>query len=95
MGMCSLHRHNVKDETFTVLAGVVHLQVGDDVHVLKNGDSFRITPGTWHRFSNKENSHPKSPNAVPATILETSTHHDDLDVERAFPSMYLGPKDGE
>lgn len=73
---CSMHRHLVKDETFYVAEGVVLLEVGnlfDISHTLFPGDSYRITPGTWHRFSAPAGS---------AVIYEFSTRHDDADVER-------------
>lgn len=76
---CSLHRHIHKDETFSVLSGRCYLEFGDFKATLCVGDSRRIEPGTWHRFSNDR----YNPMCV---ILEVSTHHDDNDVERKEPS---------
>lgn len=78
---CSLHRHLIKDETFYVQSGIVLLESGEfpdalELCQLGHGDSTRIPPLTWHRFS----SH------TGATIIEFSTHHEDFDVERAEPS---------
>jgi D-lyxose ketol-isomerase len=83
---CSLHRHFVKDETFLVRVGEVVIEAIDpadnigDMRVYKKGESIRILPGTWHRFSHVRN--PDMPNQSPAMIEEISTHHDDADVER-------------
>jgi mannose-6-phosphate isomerase-like protein (cupin superfamily) len=51
---CSLHRHAIKDETFIVEYGFIHLEFDGKKRYLKPGDSQRIVPGTWHRFSNEE-----------------------------------------
>ena len=44
--------HVQKDETIYVLSGVLILEVGDSGEqvVLSEGDSYRITPKTIHRF---------------------------------------------
>lgn len=74
---CSLHRHEIKKETFIVQQGVVRLEQrgvrGEAIdEMLVEGDSRTIMPRTPHRFS----SH------TGATILEVSTHHSDSDVVR-------------
>ena len=74
---CSLHRHEIKKETFIVQAGVVRLEqrgVRGEVidEMLVEGDSRTIMPKTPHRFSSHNG----------ATILEVSTHHSDSDVVR-------------
>lgn len=77
---CSLHYHKVKDETFYVLTGTVHLEEEyPDRYprvwrVLIAGDSHRIYPGTPHRFY--------TTSQTGATVLEISTHHDEGDVVR-------------
>ena len=76
---CSLHRHFVKDETFYVLSGSCRLEFGDAVQVLEAGDTRRIYPGTFHRFSNRSEHI--------CVILEVSTFHSDDDVERLEPSQ--------
>jgi mannose-6-phosphate isomerase-like protein (cupin superfamily) len=69
---CSLHMHPVKDETFYVESGLVRLELGDETMILQAGDSARIRPGTWHRFTG----------LFPSIIFEFSTHHDETDVVR-------------
>ena len=74
---CSLHMHPVKDETFYVIGGTVELEVGNSPETVQSrklliGDSARILPGTWHRFSSR----------CGAAVVEFSTHHDDADVVR-------------
>ncbi len=73
---CSMHYHERKDETFYVDSGKVLLEynVGEifDEIILMQGDSKRIYPLQWHRFSGLENS----------VIIEISTHHEDLDSYR-------------
>lgn len=69
---CSLHAHKVKDEEFHVIEGHVRLERDDFVHYLSPGESLRISPSSFHRFSSAEG----------ALILEASTFHDDADVVR-------------
>ena len=79
---CSLHYHNVKDETFYLISGRFMLLTGlqgerYEKKILEPGDSFRIVPGCYHRFWGIEDS----------VIAEFSTHHDDADVVRLEPSV--------
>lgn len=76
---CSLHRHLKKDETFCVVRGQCRLEVEDRTVEMRVGDSERIVPGKWHRFSNNRYNQM-------CVILEVSTHHDEADVERKEPS---------
>jgi mannose-6-phosphate isomerase-like protein (cupin superfamily) len=69
---CSLHMHNIKDETFYVESGRVKMELGLDTLILGPGDNVRIKPGMWHRFTG----------LMPSIIFEFSTHHDELDVVR-------------
>lgn len=69
---CSLHAHNVKDEEFHVIEGRVRLERDDFIHYLSSGESLRIKPGIFHRFSTTEG----------ALILEISSHHSDEDCVR-------------
>jgi mannose-6-phosphate isomerase-like protein (cupin superfamily) len=91
---CSLHYHNVKDETFIVLSGVVRLEYYDkyknptpdlmphtQVIILPSGTSFHVEPGVAHRFS--------TANDEPANILEVSTTHSDDDVVRLEESRKI------
>lgn len=80
---CSLHMHPVKDETFYVTSGIVELELGPSPDKARSnpislgvGQSMRIVPGMWHRFSSRTG----------AIIAEFSTHHDDADVVRDEPS---------
>lgn len=81
--MSSLHWHQEKDETFIIIKGEVQLEVGGPCQLglsklfpkkktirLKVGDSYRLTPGTPHRFMSITNK---------SIILEVSTHHEDDD----------------
>lgn len=78
---CSLHRHLLKDETFVVRGGAIFLEFGNKKRYLARGDTERILPGTWHRFTNR--------GPARAVILEVSTHHSDLDVERKQESRAI------
>jgi mannose-6-phosphate isomerase-like protein (cupin superfamily) len=78
---CSLHRHLVKTETFFVLDGTVILEIQTGTNQkfkqsvrLEAGENYHIPVGVFHRFSTQGHG--------PATILEVSTQHDDMDVER-------------
>lgn len=78
---CSLHRHLVKDETFIIQSGTIKLEHGEETRWLHPGDSQRITPGTWHRFTNE--------GSKAAVVMEISTHHDDEDVQRKEESKQI------
>ena len=85
---CSLHRHLRKTETFFVLEGTVNLEVQTDPDQkvlstirLKAGENYHLPTGVFHRFSTAE------PGG--AIILEVSTKHDDLDVERLEDSRMI------
>ncbi len=84
---CSLHRHLVKDETFLVRGGTILLEFGEKKRYLAVGDSERILPGTWHRFTNR--------GPARAVLLEVSTCHSDEDVERQEPSRSVITAAGE
>jgi D-lyxose ketol-isomerase len=91
---CSLHYHNVKDETFIVLEGGVFLEtypvpeayvnegIGHcKIWTLYEGDKHRLKPKTPHRFW---------PTCWKgAIILEVSTKHDDADVVRLEESKKI------
>lgn len=85
---CSLHRHLIKDETFFVMEGQVNLEVQTGTNQkfkqtirLDAGDNYHIPVGVFHRFSIQGHG--------PATILEVSTRHDDLDCERLEESREI------
>jgi len=78
---CSIHNHKLKDETFLLIEGLVLLETWqlkneklEDYRskVLDKYDSYRIFPGTPHRFTGILNS----------KIIEFSTHHEDSDSYR-------------
>ena len=73
---CSLHYHEIKDETFYVAKGKVLLELHGKKIIMNPGDSQRIKPNDIHRFSGLENSE----------IIEFSTHHDEEDTYRKEPS---------
>lgn len=82
---CSLHFHNIKDETFVVYQGTILLETCDAQRsvyerVLNAGSKQHIPPKTPHRF--------RALNA-PATVFEISTHHDDADVVRIVDSQTI------
>ena len=52
LGGPPLHVHEVQDDTFFVLEGVLAVQVGDDVFDLGPGDFATVPPGLAHTFSN-------------------------------------------
>jgi quercetin dioxygenase-like cupin family protein len=78
---CSQHYHAKKDETFYVLIGEVLLHVNGVVHLLKQGDFYRIKPFDVHYF--------ESPVPEGAIFLEASTYHDDKDVVRMTDSCKI------
>lgn len=79
---CSMHHHKVKDETFFIDSGLVLIEwsTPDRTNVrsfvLSSGDTFRVQPGEWHRFTG----------LTDAVIFEVSTHHEDDDSYRDEPS---------
>ena len=73
---CSRHYHKKKDETFYILSGKVLFELNDNKMILEPGDSIRIKPNNWHRFTGLEDS----------KIIEFSTHHEDSDTYRSTSS---------
>lgn len=83
---CSLHLHEVKDETFLVVSGVLVVEYYPDgdpedrrVVELGEGASLRLTPGTPHRFWSGEDG---------ASFIEFSTHdspEDSIRLEESRP----------
>jgi len=82
---CSLHHHRIKDETFYVLSGTVLLEIGAELTpvLLKTGDSRRIHPGKYHRFTGLADSR----------IIEFSTRHYDYDNYRETESEKISNKE--
>jgi quercetin dioxygenase-like cupin family protein len=50
------HRHPEQEERFTVISGLLRVEVGDDLRILGSGESVTIAPGLAHRFSNRGDS---------------------------------------
>lgn len=75
------HYHPKKDETFYVVHGVLALEIGQQMergvdvkkYTLEDGESFRIRPGTYHRFK----AHTSE-----AILIEFATHDDPTDSVR-------------
>lgn len=78
---CSLHYHNLKDETFYVVSGGIMLTVNGINHRLGPGDFYRLYPGDTHKF--------RSLDAGVAVFIECSTFHSDDDVVRLMPAGRL------
>lgn len=76
MFQCSIHRHLKKDETFYLLDGDAWLELSEATIHLFPGNSVRIKPKAWHRFTGLEDSR----------IIEFSTEHFDEDTERKTES---------
>lgn len=76
---CSYHCHPVKDETFYLESGLVWFKLKDKVMFLRPEDKVHIPSGTYHTFFGLTDS----------VILETSTYHDDNDVQRKVKSTKL------
>lgn len=68
----SLHYHDRKIETLSVEKGIVRMECGGKVSILKEGDTITITPGINHRFSG----------IVDSVIFETSSYHEEGDLTR-------------
>lgn len=77
---CSMHKHNIKDETFYILSGKVLMEYeynGESgQRVMTAGDIIHIKIGMWHRFSG----------IVKSEIMEFSTFHMEEDSIRREPS---------
>ena len=67
------HLHIDKDETFFVIEGELILYIAHDRIILGVGESYRIKPGTPHRFTTK---------STVCRFIEVSTHHKDSDSYR-------------
>lgn len=73
---CSVHYHEIKEETFYVNKGLVLLQVGNERILMKPGESLEIKPGEKHQFIG----------ITDAEIIEFSTHHNEEDSHRETQS---------
>lgn len=76
---CSIHRHQLKTETFFVLSGRIKLELENEdgvmeESVLKPNDTVTIEPGRRHRFTGLR--------VGGSRILEVSTQHFEYDSYR-------------
>ena len=76
----SLHYHNKKIETLSIDKGIVQMECGGKVSVLKSGDTVTIVPGVNHRFIG----------VVDSVIFETSSYHLESDITRLEKSRLNG-----
>lgn len=80
---CSIHYHELKDETFYVLTGRVLLEVNGHPKILMSGDKQHIGLGDMHRFTGLENSR----------MVEFSTHDSPTDNYRTVLSEKVPEKE--
>jgi len=84
---CSIHKHDIKEETFYILSGKVlmesELEGKKEVRLMTPGDVLHVKVGMWHRFTGIEDSQ----------IMEFSTFHMDEDSIRREPSGKVDLKD--
>jgi quercetin dioxygenase-like cupin family protein len=59
---CPYHRHGTKHETFFVLKGTLRMMMGEEEHLMHQGDLLSMPPGTGHSFTG----------VGPALVLEIS-----------------------
>ena len=69
---CSLHYHVIKDEHFYIISGIVKMEYGNKIKIMKKGDHIHIFPCKKHRFTGIQDS----------IIIEFSTTHYDYDSYR-------------
>lgn len=78
----NFHYHEIKDETFFVIEGLLWLDIADDEtgeyerHILLENDSYRVMPGVKHRFT--------AASGKPCRFIEASTTHREDDSYRCY-----------
>lgn len=75
-----LHHHKLKEETFQVLYGEMHISIDGHERLLKAGDTCLVLPGVWHSFWTETG----------AVIEEVSTTHynnDSVYKDKAIQSL--------
>ena len=77
----NFHYHEIKDETFFVVQGILLLDIADETGgyervTLFENDSYRLMPGFKHRFS--------AGSEVPCKFVEASTTHREDDSYRCY-----------
>lgn len=99
-----LHVHDVQDDAFYVLEGVITVQCGDDIHHLGPGDFISIPPGVAHTFDNIREDQPPvrvinlmTPAGYEGIFAETDRRDDsasDTEIDRInaeYGVTYVGP----
>jgi len=82
--ICSYHRHEIKDETFYVLSGVILLRYnGKEIFMEAEDNPVRIRPGEYHSFLGIHHSR----------ILEVSTQDFKEDSYRQDSSRKMSDSD--
>ena len=77
---CSYHYHEIKDEGFYVLKGLVYIMLEGEERILHSGEVQRILPGQRHKFASLEGI---------SQMIEFSTHHEDSDSHRESESQAI------
>jgi len=78
----NFHYHEIKDETFFIVEGILRLDIADDETgeyeriLLYENDSYRVMPGVKHRFS--------SAKPTACKFVEASTTHREDDSYRCY-----------
>lgn len=84
---CSLHKHNLKDETFYIEEGEMLLEIKNNnlskFYVLAKGQTYRIQPEVFHRFYGLQQT----------IFYEFSTHDEPEDSIRETKSQMGMPED--
>ncbi|MCF7799558.1 cupin domain-containing protein [Candidatus Babeliales bacterium] len=84
---CSMHKHDIKDETFYILSGKVLMETEfngkNEKFVMLPGDIKHIEIGMWHRFTG----------LVDSDIIEFSTFHMEQDSIRKEESGFIDLKE--
>ena len=83
MHQCSIHYHQIKNETFFILSGTVIIEINDQVFFLIAGCAIDVKAGEKHRFTGLENSE----------IIEFSSHHEESDSYRETVSQEIDQVD--
>ena len=82
--ICSYHKHDIKDETFYILSGMVLMKHNDRSFFMEpDSEPVRIKPGEYHSFLGIHHSE----------ILEISTQHFDNDSYRKDESRKLSDEE--
>jgi mannose-6-phosphate isomerase-like protein (cupin superfamily) len=81
------HYHKIKDETFFILEGVLHIDYIDSNDQFKSitllpNQTFRVTPNIKHRFT--------SYTVTGCKFIEVSTFHSDEDSYRCYKNNMTG-----